>query len=797
MIGKKSFCRESFSCSGLAPDRSGRGLFTFAPKAVAIALIALTVMLFMLSGCNNRGSEGGQSPALNTPTGIKNTVTPGPTELPAPTPSPTPEPTPVPTADPDMFIENGEVLAGILCAQDPEAGAGTVTLALIADINIEEEDLLIKRPCVIRLEGHTLSVNGNIVIDTDEKGEVRFENGTLRAGSLKAQAPDIDADLTAANAEFSGAPETDGFNIILASLNGQAAPDNYIHLRSPEDYEKLTDPETLPAIRGAQTLKFEFEPELFGELPYIDLPGTDVIWETENAPGAEYASMYFNVNAYNGAEMAVYGLGGKGSAKLEKIDFNGNSGLSGQLPWEIRGNTVVLRVPLHISDDYMKYARLEIGVTDGGTYASNPEAVNGDGSIYLTRFHSLTVTDANGEVRVYSVDISRRTGNIPVIWIETENGASIDSKSDYTRCRIAVTNTQSSGFPTVAYTDAGIRGRGNSTWKWDKKPYRIKFDSGVSLFGLHKAKDWVLLANYADKSLIRNTVAFDMARGLSFDFVPHQYPVDVYLNGEYQGVYSIGEQIERNRERVELDCNYDDPDTGYLMEVCGSNDDDVKGIDYFHAGKLIFVTIKSPDTKKMSAEHFDFICSYVRSADLAVQSLGNYYDYVDATSLYDWIIMCELTCNIDTAFRRSCYITKDKGGKLKFGPLWDFDLAMGNFSRDGGDYESWACTGREYVGDTWFTFLMNDPKFTEPFKARWFEVRDDILARAMESIDRNAELLEYSQEENFTRWPIWNERTGYQPSSMKKVNTYEKQIQFLKDWLTARAAWLDSAIGAI
>ena len=100
--------------------------------------------------------------------------------------------------------------------------------------------------------------------------------------------------------------------------------------------------------------------------------------------------------------------------------------------------------------------------------------------------------------------------------IETENGAPIESQDEYLRCRISVVNTEQSGFAEIGFTDAGIRGRGHSTWKWDKKPWRVKFDSGVSLFGLHKAKDWVLLANYSDKSLIRNVVAFDMARGLSF-----------------------------------------------------------------------------------------------------------------------------------------------------------------------------------------------------------------------------------------------------------------------------------------
>ena len=776
-----------------------------AKSSLTAVAIAAALMLFASCG-KGAGTDNVPATLFLTP---ELTALPTPTAVPTPTPTSTPEPTPEPTAAPDIVVNDAEALIAALAAPSgTETGDRPVVLALGGDIEVQ--GLTVARPCVVRLEAHELKVAGELFIAC-ENGSVRFENGRLKAESLGAFARGtdlvLDKELSGCETEFGTEPDTapgsvpgiDNFNILLRSLNGTPAGETCVQVRSREELERLLDPEQLPVLRAGDAFRIMFDPEseaALGELPFIDVPLSDLLWETPGAPSPEYVSMYFNVRAYNGAEMAAFGLGGSGSAKLGKIDYSAKTGLQGQLQWEIRGNTVRLAVPLHVGEDFMKYARLDFGV-DGGSAEPNPEAVNGDGSIYLTRFKTLTVTDALGGTRVYRVDIARKYGSIPVVLIETENGAPIESQEDYLRCRVSVVNTESSGFEALAFTDAGIRGRGHSTWKWDKKPWRVKFDSGVSLFGLHKAKDWVLLANYSDKSLIRNVVAFDMARGLSFGFVPHQFPVDVYLNGEYQGVYTMGEQIERNQERVDIGRDYEDPDTGYLLEIGGSNPDDVRGRDYFHAGLLKFVTIKSPDSRQMSEEHYKFISEYVAAADREVQALGDYYEYVDANALYDWLIMCELTCNIDTAFRRSCFITKDKGGKLCFGPLWDFDLAMGNFSRDGGDYTSWAATGREYVGDTWFGRLLEDPKFTEPFKARWFEMRDDILRRAMDSIDRNAALLEYSQQENFLRWPIWDVRAGYQPSSMKKVNTYAKQIRFLKDWLTARAAWLDEAIVAL
>ncbi len=772
-----------------AGNRAG----VFAP-----VMVSFFMLLIIFAGCSDSrlpvipgpGRTGDGSPGSHYSTDAHET--PRATEIPTASPLPTPEP----TAEPDFTVGTFEELVECLSGEEGgEAGRATV-VALSGDVAAPEETLEIKRHATVRLEGHTLEA-GTVFIASGGDGSVTFENGTVKAGRLLANAPHTLLVFSGCAAEIEGGTEPDGFYRRLA-LPGRPAGEGFVYkIGSIDDLLLLIDRDTFPSVTDDAPLRFEFDPpEDLSAVPYVDLPLNPVIWEREGAPDDVFASRYLNVKSYNGMEMASLGLGGQGRSVLGKIDFTASSGLQGTLPWSVRGNVIKLEVPLHVSEDFMKYARLEYDAGEGSV-KPNPEAVNADGSLFLRRLYTLTVTDPEGGTRVYLTEISRKNGSIPVVMIETEGGAAIENTEDYVRCRISLLNTDVYGFDPVPYTEAGIRGRGHSTWGWDKKPWKIKFDSGISLFGLHKAKDWVLLANYADKTLIRNTVAFDMARGLSFDFVPHQFPVDVYLNGEYQGVYTMGEHLERNQERVDIDLDYNDPDTGYLMEIGGSDPDDVRGVDYFHAGIVRFVAIKSPKTELMDAEHFKFISEYVTEADNAVKELGDYYEYIDAVSLYDWLIMCELTCNIDTAFRRSCYMTKDRGGKLKMGPLWDFDLAMGNFSRDGGDYKSWAATGREYVGDTWFTYLIRDPKFTEPFKARWFEVRNGILTRAMESIERNAALLDYSQQENFIRWPIWDVRAGFQPTSMKYVNTYEKQIQFLKDWLYERAAWLDGAIGGL
>ena len=352
-------------------------------------------------------------------------------------------------------------------------------------------------------------------------------------------------------------------------------------------------------------------------------------------------------------------------------------------------------------------------------------------------------------------------------------------------------------FPELRETAVNIKGRGHSTWEWDKKPYKLKFNKKVSVLGLPEAKEWVLLANYSDKSLMRNYLAMEMSRVLDNMSVNlHQYPVDVFLNGEYVGVYTLGEQIEVKTNRIEIDENYNDPNTGYLIEVGGKDDCDVLGVDYFHTETLKFVKIISPDTKEMSEEHFNYIYEYCKKAENAVINLTNYEDYIDTDSFIDWFIMYEFSFNLDGCFIRSCYLTKDKDGKLMMGPIWDFDLAFGNFSKDYNDYDHFASIGWKdgYVGVTWMNYLMQDKRFREKLRIRWDEVKDELLTTAMKTIDKTEIKLQKSQKANFSVWDILNIKAGYEPRLMIEYNSFELQIQYLRDFLTNRYEWLDENI---
>ena len=260
------------------------------------------------------------------------------------------------------------------------------------------------------------------------------------------------------------------------------------------------------------------------------------------------------------------------------------------------------------------------------------------------------------------------------------------------------------------------------------------------------------------------------------------------------GVYTFGEQLEAKKERIALEESYEEADTDYLLEVGGYDEGDELRRDYFHAGTLHYVAIKHPDTDKLTEEQLDYLIDYVKQADAAVRNLENYEDYIDVDSLIDWVILHELTYNLDCCFRRSCYLIKEKGGKLKMGPIWDFDLAFGNFYR----YKSgdWATIGEEdgYVGITWMNYLIEDEAFMEKFTARWNEIKGPLLKKALDSVEYMAELVEPSAEMNFQVWDILGVKIPSQPEAHNKYDTYDKMIGRLKKFLQNRYNWLDEQL---
>ena len=425
--------------------------------------------------------------------------------------------------------------------------------------------------------------------------------------------------------------------------------------------------------------------------------------------------------------------------------------------------------------------------------SSMPENTSSLGS------ESGTSLPSSGPSASMPEDTDNPYGRLPAIHLTTDGRKSVTSKEVYIPGTLSLLIGEKTLYGTSLSTGEirmQIRGRGTSSWEWPKKPYRIKLDEKTPLFGLPQAKDWILRPGYSDKALIRDHIASVMGDTLkNLGFVPKTVLVDIYFNQAYQGVYVLSERIEIAQGRLALN-EAPGSDTGYLIEIGGAGEGDLPGRDYFDTESFSFAYICSPPAETRTAVQMSFITEYVQAADAAVIALEGYAEYIDIPSLIDWFILHELTYNLDSSFRRSCFMTKDTGGKLKMGPPWDFDLAFGNHYRYNNYPNVWASVSREdgYVGVTWMDHLLKDPNFTAQLKVRWNQVGNGLLSTALNEIDLCEQVIDKSQKENYKTWNTMGRQVAFEPGNIANLQTYAENLQQIRRFLNNRKAWIDQQI---
>ena len=258
------------------------------------------------------------------------------------------------------------------------------------------------------------------------------------------------------------------------------------------------------------------------------------------------------------------------------------------------------------------------------------------------------------------------------IYINTYDNQSVSSKETYVPCYISVDGMGQ--YPNLSLTGR-IRGRGNSTWLWyDKKPYRIKFDTSNKLLGIKKNKDWVLLANYRDVTKMMNTFCFLAADYMGMPFTTPIRYAELFLNGEYQGVYQIAEQVEVGGNRVDISEN-----GGLLLSLDVDDGPDYQpnsGDNFYSEVYKMPVCVKYPKNLDVSE------LSKIRSEFTILENAIKSHDYELVDSLMDLpsyiaeIQLQELVFNVELSAPRSVYFFRDAGGKWTFGPAWDWDAGF-------------------------------------------------------------------------------------------------------------------------
>jgi len=390
--------------------------------------------------------------------------------------------------------------------------------------------------------------------------------------------------------------------------------------------------------------------------------------------------------------------------------------------------------------------------------------------------------------------------NIPTIYITTENNTPITSKTIYLNGKITIKSTD----PNECITDSTIkiRGRGNATWNMAKKSYRIKFPDNTRILSMPaKENSWVMLANYADKTLIRNAVAFEIGRALGMEYTPPVRYADVYLNGDFIGNYLITDQLDVDKNRVNVE-KLDSMDTmppditgGYLMEINGTidtNDDPY----YVKTGKGLNVIVKYPDEDDINQQQFAYITNFVNDFETTLFSsyysdpASGYRAWVDTTELVNWYLACELTGNSDS-FWSTYWHKKRSINQVIFGPLWDFDIAFNNDNRLG-DATQKLMRVSGFNPKAWITQFASDSWFLKKVYQRFLELKDSgLLDRLITYIDEEAIYLNASQQKNFARWDILN-TVVYRELAAR--GTYQAEIDFLKNYVVNRFAYLESQL---
>ena len=388
--------------------------------------------------------------------------------------------------------------------------------------------------------------------------------------------------------------------------------------------------------------------------------------------------------------------------------------------------------------------------------------------------------------------------SIPVVRILTDGSAGIYDKENYVSGTIIVDDYyhMCSDVGQVV-SRMGIKGRGNSTWSFPKKPWKVKLEKKVELLGMPADKEWALLANYADRTLLRNIVAMKLSEICGFSWTPRMHSVEVYLNNSYQGVYTLCEHKKVSKDRVNIELveasdNEGEAVTGgYYLEIEEQQDETTCW------WTSMGVPMMFSEPEKPTDQQYRYITNLFGAFELALKNKDwseetGYPKYIDVDSFIDYYIVQELTKNIDGNLRKSSFITKERGKKLEMYHLWDFDLTLGNC----GYFWGGVGNGPENFWiklDKWYPYLFKDPTFVKKVKARWNELMPEF-EKIPAFIDEQAAIIEDARIRNFQRWSILESVDWvYFPS----LGSYEKELEYLKEFYSSRLEWLDRELNKL
>ncbi len=396
--------------------------------------------------------------------------------------------------------------------------------------------------------------------------------------------------------------------------------------------------------------------------------------------------------------------------------------------------------------------------------------------------------------------------SLPVVAIES---ASIVADEPKTRARMRV--FEDGALELDGLIGIELRGRSSQIY-FPKRQFGLEFrtegdiQTERPLLGMPSESDWVLLGPYSDKSLLRDALTFELARRMGRP-APGSVFVELFLrqgapgspDEEYQGLYLATERISRGAARIDLPRSRRLPgeDSGFIAKLDWL-DPDTREVHFTTAGGERVIVVY-PSAKDATGEQVSYLKEYLEDFEASLsEGESGYGDLIDVGSWVDGMILQELAKNVD-AYRSSTFLYKPPGGRLHLGPVWDFNQAYGNASYDeqASLVEGWR-VGRARPG-SWFSRLFADEAFRSRFRNRYRALRDGPRAPLSDDgmlgfVDAESSRLREAAARNFARWPILGEVVLGNPDPPPR--TYEDEVAHLKDWLRARARWMDGELGS-
>lgn len=349
-------------------------------------------------------------------------------------------------------------------------------------------------------------------------------------------------------------------------------------------------------------------------------------------------------------------------------------------------------------------------------------------------------------------------------------------------------------------------------------------DLDVSLLSYPEEEDWILNGPYSDKSLVRNHLIYNLARDMGH-YASRTELVELNLNGSFDGLYVFMEKLKRDKARIDIsklnpeDIEGEELTGGYIIKIDKAEGSDSGGYSLQNSfvsnvppvgsnqNQSIRFLFDYPDASDIVPEQRTYIQDYIANFENSLAStfftdpVSGYANYIDVDSFIDFFILNELSNNVD-GYRLSTFLHKDKGEKLKAGPIWDFNLAFGNADYcSGGAVNVWAYKFNERCPDDfwqvpfWWDRLLQDPAYVAKLKERWNNLRGGVLSNnaIQGKIDSYVAMMQETKaiENNFKRWDVlgiyvWpNNFVG---------NNYIEEVNYLRSWIEDRLSWLDGSI---